>query len=102
VAVVPAALHSEEKALQQKSARSARAQLAFTGFLQVIFVSMNTIYVTRGAWVALIVTSFCISFLWSGNVKRIAFGDMGDRIVYASGAALGCLVGVLVAQAVMA
>lgn len=79
--------------------KTARAQLAFTGFLQVIFVSMNTIYVTRHAWVALIVTSFCISFIWSGNVKRIAFGDKLDRVIYALGAAFGCGVGVLIAGA---
>lgn len=80
--------------------RNARAQLAFTGFLQVIFVSMNTIYITRHAWILLTLTSFCISFLWSGNVKRIAFGGMPDRLVYAFGAALGCMVGVILATAV--
>ena len=82
--------------------RSARARLALTGFLQVIFVAMNTVYIMRSAWVAMIVTSFCISFLWSGNVRRIAFGDMLDRIVYAIGAALGCGVGVLVARGLTA
>lgn len=85
--------------MNAKAERSARAQLAFTGFLQVIFVSMNTIYITREAWVALVLTSFCISFLWSGNVRRIAFGDMLDRIVYAVGAAIGCGMGVLIAGA---
>lgn len=82
--------------------RVARAQLAFTGFLQVVFVAMNTVYIMRTAWVALILTSFCISFLWSGNVKRVAFGDMLDRVVYALGAALGCGFGVLVAGALTA
>lgn len=72
-----------------------RFNLAGTGFLQVFFVAANTIYITQQAWVALIATSFCISFLWSGNVKRIAFGDMLDRVVYACGAAVGCAVGVL-------
>lgn len=75
-----------------------RFPLAFTGFLQVVFVSMNTIYITRGAWVAMIVTSFCISFLWSGNVKKIAFGDMWDRVVYAAGASFGCAAGYVSAQ----
>lgn len=79
-----------------------RAQLGFTGFLQVIFVSMNTVYIMQTAWGALILTSFCISFLWSGNVKRVAFGDMLDRIVYATGAACGCGAGVLIARAVTA
>lgn len=81
--------------------KTQRAQLAFTGFLQVIFVSMNTVYITHGSWIALIATSFCISFLWSGNVRRIAFGDKLDRILYAAGAALGCGAGVLIAGAVV-
>ena len=82
--------------------RTQRATLAFTGFLQVIFVSMNTVYIMQSAWVALVLTSFCISFIWSGNVKRIAFGDMLDRVVYAFGAAAGCGAGVLIAQGVTA
>ena len=73
-----------------------RLQLLFTGFLQVMLVSMNTIYVTQQAWILLTLTSFGISFLWSGNVKRIAFGDMLDRIMYATGAAIGCAIGVLI------
>lgn len=75
-----------------------RLRLAWTGFLQVIFVSMNTIYVSRGAWLAMVATSFCISFLWSGNVKRIAFGDVVDRYVYAFGACIGCGLGAFLAR----
>lgn len=89
-------------AVTYKHTPGQRAALAFTGFLQVIFVAMNTVYIMRTAWVALVLTSFCISFLWSGNVKRVAFGDMVDRIVYALGAAAGCGIGVLVARAVTA
>lgn len=87
--------------IQQATAKQ-RATLAFTGFLQVIFVAMNTVYIMRTAWILLVATSFCISFLWSGNVKRVAFGDMLDRIVYALGAAAGCGAGVMIAQAVTA
>lgn len=79
-----------------------RATLAVTGFLQVIFVAMNTVYIMQSAWLLLVATSFCISFLWSGNVKRVAFGDMLDRIVYAVGAAAGCGAGVVIAKAVTA
>lgn len=77
-----------------------RFRLSFTGFLQVIFVSMNTVFITQKAWVALILTSFCISWLWSSNVKKIAFGDKLDRLVYALGAALGCGSGVVLASAI--
>ena len=79
-----------------------RQTLAYTGFLQVVFVSMNTIFITERLWLLLVLTSFCISFLWSGNVKRIAFGDNLDRLIYSTGAAIGCGVGVLVAGAVSA
>lgn len=75
-----------------------RWKLAFTGFLQVVFVSMNTVFIMHKSWLALIATSFCISYLWSGNVKRIAFGDNMDRIVYAFGAAAGCAAGVVLAN----
>lgn len=75
-----------------------RARLAWTGFLQVVFVAMNTIFVANGAWVAMVATSFCISFLWSGNVKRVAFGDTLDRYVYALGAAGGCGLGAFIAR----
>jgi hypothetical protein len=71
--------------------------LAYTGFLQVVFVSMNTIFITERQWLLLVLTSFCISYLWSGNVKRIAFGDWTDRIIYSTGAAIGCGVGVILA-----
>lgn len=75
-----------------------RARLAFTGFLQVVFVSMNTVYIMQRMWLLLVLTSFCISWLWSGNVKKVAFGDKLDRVVYAAGAALGCGIGVVVAS----
>lgn len=73
--------------------------LFVTGFLQVIFVAANTVFITRFQLVHATVTSFLISMIWTFNVKRIAFGDMRDRYAYASGAALGCLVGVITATA---
>lgn len=79
-----------------------RLRLAWTGFLQVIFVAMNTIFIARGVLAAMVATSFCISFLWSGNVKRIAFGDMVDRYTYAFGACIGCGTGALIARAITA
>lgn len=36
-----------------------------------------------------------ISFIWSWNVKKIAFGSMSDRIYYSLGAGLGSLFGLV-------
>jgi len=33
--------------------------------------------------------------VWTFNVKKIAFGDKKDRIVYAGGAAVGAFFGVI-------
>jgi membrane associated rhomboid family serine protease len=42
-----------------------------------------------------------ISFIWSWNVKKIAFGTISDRIVYASGAAFGSIVGLLISTLIL-
>ena len=73
------------------------AALFATGFLQVIFVAANTVFITQFQLVHATITSFLISMIWTFNVKRIAFGGMADRYAYASGAALGCLAGILAA-----
>ena len=56
-------------------------------------VAVNTVLITRQHWAGVFVVSFFISLFWSFNVKRVAFGDLVDRIVYALGAALGGIVG---------
>lgn len=69
-----------------------------TGTLQVFFVSMNTYFLSYSLAVAVFLTSFMISLIWSFNVKRIAFGTMADRIAYALGAAVGAVIGLLTAE----
>lgn len=77
----------------------------FTGFLQVILVSINTFQISQfaikqstSALIGIVVVGFAISIVWSFNVKKIAFGSMLDRVVYASGAALGSILGVVLAM----
>jgi hypothetical protein len=71
-----------------------------TGFLQVFFVAVNTFFISKGYYVGVLVCGFIISFIWSFNVKRVAFGTNTDRLIYASGAALGSLFGLVASQAV--
>ena len=68
------------------------------GFVQVLLVSANIVFITRKEYVAAFITGFAISFLWTLNVKNAAFGTLTHRIIYATGAALGCIVGIILTQ----
>lgn len=72
------------------------AVLFNTGFLQVFFVALNTYFITQNNYVGVLIVSFIISFIWSFNVKKIAFGSTKDRIVYSLGASIGGLGGLMV------
>lgn len=73
-------------------------KLFFTGFLQVFFVAVNTLFIAHLFYAGIVVSSFFISFLWSMNIRSVAFGGMKDRITYSVGAATGCITGVLFSQ----
>lgn len=70
-----------------------RARLVASGFLQVVCVAANTVFIVEWNIPLALASSFAISWLWSSNVRRIAFGDTLDRVCYAAGAAAGCLAG---------
>ena len=67
--------------------------LLVTGFLQVYFVAVSTVFLSRAMYSGVMVSGFLVSFIWSFNVKKIAFGTMKDRLVYATGAMLGSVTG---------
>jgi len=78
-------------------------ELFTTGLIQIVLVCLNTyqiaIYAVTKSPILLggiIIIGFLISFIWSFNVRKVAFGDMSNRIFYASGAATGSCVGVLI------
>lgn len=75
-----------------------KGQLFTTAFLQVTFVAMNTVFITSGEIGLMLLAGFMISWFWTGNTKKIAFGDKIDRIVYATGAMMGTGVGYLIAN----
>ena len=66
-----------------------RIKLFTTGFTQVFLVVLNTYFITREFLLGIIACGFLISFIWSHNVKKVAFGSEWDRIVYALGAMAG-------------
>lgn len=70
-------------------------KLLITGFIQVYFVAINTVFLARSNYLGVLIAAFLISFVWSWNVKKIAIGTNKERIIYSIGAALGSLAGLL-------
>lgn len=77
-----------------------RTLLFTTGFVQVLLVALNTWQIANDHLVGAVIVGFLISLTWTFNVKRIAFGTHADRFIYAGGAALGTLSGLLLAKAI--
>jgi uncharacterized protein YebE (UPF0316 family) len=73
-------------------------KIFITGFTQVMFVSMNTYFVSETQYLAIGMSSFMISWIWSYNVKKIALGTIRDRVAYCLGASAGAVIGVLIAR----
>lgn len=78
-----------------KKQQKEKYRLFFTGFLQVFFVAINTYFITQKFYIGVLIVSFLISFIWSFNMRKVAFGNMKDRIIYSLGASIGGLVGLL-------
>jgi len=68
-----------------------RIKLFTTGFTQVFLVVLNTYFITREFLLGILACGFLISFVWSHNVKKVAFGSEWDRIIYSLGAMTGSI-----------
>jgi hypothetical protein len=75
-----------------------RIQLFISAFIQVMLVSMNVSFISNNKIVLMLITSFFISYFWSSNVKKVAFGGFKDKMIYCTGATLGCLIGYLISS----
>lgn len=73
-------------------------KLFLSGAMQVFFVAINTIFITKYLILHVFVVGFLISFIWSFNVKRVAFGTTYDRIAYSLGAASGGIIGMMIGK----
>jgi len=72
-------------------------KLYLTGLVQVALVSLNTVLLSKGRTGLSIVVAFLISYVWTFNVKRAAFGSQAEKLVYSGGAASGAAVGLYIA-----
>lgn len=70
-----------------------KLKIFISGFIQVFLVVLNTYFISKDNVVGIIICSFGISYFWSHNVKKVAFGTEADRIIYAAGAMTGGVLG---------
>lgn len=70
-------------------------KLFITGFLQVYFVAINTVFLAKSFFIGVAIVAFLISFTWCFNVGKIAAGTINQKIVYSVGASAGSLLGLL-------
>lgn len=68
-------------------------KLFMTGVIQVYFVAINTVFLSKELYVGVFFAAFMISMVWSYNIKKIVFGTMTDRVLYSLGATVGSLLG---------
>jgi hypothetical protein len=77
-------------------------KLFTTAFIQVFLVSANTYFIANSFYAGIAVAGFGISWFWTSNVRSIAFGSNTHRLVYAAGAMLGGLTGVIISKMILA
>ena len=72
-----------------------------TAFVQVLLVSLNTVLLAHKQIAPSIACAFLISYVWTFNVKRAAFGSNIDKLIYSLGAACGSAVGIYLAGLIL-
>lgn len=73
-------------------------RLFASGFIQVFLVVLNTYFISKDFITGIILCSFGISYFWSHNVKKVAFGKETARLIYSLGAMSGGVAGYFLAK----
>ena len=76
-------------------------KLFITALLQVSFVAMNVVFISKGEIIPMLLTGFGISLFWTFNVKSVSFGGWKERIVYSLGATTGTGIGYLISKLIL-
>ena len=73
--------------------------LFLNAFYQVALVAGQTVLLAKRNWIGIAVVGFMISWVWFANARNAARSELEyARVVYASGAMVGTLVGALTAH----
>lgn len=67
----------------------------FSSLLQIFFVSVNTILISKEMVIQAGICGFLLSLVWTFNIRRIGLASWSERISYCLGAGLGTSGGIL-------
>lgn len=81
----------------EKNTKQLHFMIFLTAFIQVCLVAMNTVFISHGLIIPMLVTGFGISLVWTYNVSKVALGSLKDKLIYATGAMTGTGVGYMIA-----
>jgi hypothetical protein len=76
-------------------------RLFLTAYLQVLFVTGNTYFISKGWLPGIISFGFMISFLWTLNVSGIKKDTWPLRFAYSFGASFGGVSGYFIAMSIL-
>ena len=81
--------------------KSSTLVLFWTGFLQVFLVTVQTYFIAKSFSPAVGIVGFMISFIWTFNIRKIAFGGWFDRFLYSIGASFSATIGLFASKLIM-
>jgi len=72
----------------------------FSSLLQIFFVSVNTILISKEMVIQAGVCGFLLSLVWTFNIRRITIASWAERISYCLGAGIGTSSGIIFIKAI--
>ena len=68
--------------LSNQQVKLERLKLFLMAFAQVFMVVANTCFIANKKIGGLIIAGCFINYIWTHNVKKVAFGNEWDRLIY--------------------
>ena len=78
-----------------------RIKIFLTAYIQVCLIAIQTVFLARNAVLGVAVAGFLISFVWTFNVRNVAFSGLAEKLIYSSGASLGGVSGLLLTKLIL-
>jgi hypothetical protein len=76
-------------------------KIFISGFLQVYFIAINTIFLATSQYIGVFFIAFAISMIWCFNVSKVSVSKISDKIIYSLGASVGSLLGLLTTKFIL-
>ena len=73
-------------------------KLFLTAFVQVFLIAVQTVFLANSIYLGVIIVGFGISYIWTWNVSKVAFGTNKDKFIYACGAGCGSICGLMISK----